>query len=88
MKQPLLKLIKQNQIIWKFRANCPIKHYYYKKNISSYVKYYKCRNTKFVPLCTLQGKYKHTYKAYHFNRHLIRNNLIKDNFSSATTPSW
>jgi hypothetical protein len=92
MRKNIIKKISTTQKIFKFSKICLINTYYKSIFLSKYSKLPSTkeplRTTKYVPVCQIQGNCKRTLKVFQFNRHIIRSNTYKYNFSSLTSNTW
>lgn len=93
MKKKLIRKIVTNQKLLKYTGVCFIKNFFKQKLISKYGLINENqvsinRTTKYVPLCQIQGRFKRSLKIFQFNRHLIRSNTYKNNFTSLTSNIW
>lgn len=89
MRKNLIKKLTTTQKLLKFSQKCFIKNFYKKLIIPAYSKlsmeFNPLRTTKYVPICQIQGNCKRTLKVFQFNRHIIRSNVYKQNFSSLSS---
>ena len=89
MRKNLIKKISTTQKLSKFAKKCFIKSFYKTLVLPQYTQLPllndPVRTTKYVPICQIQGNCKRTLKIFQFNRHIIRSNMYKQNFSSLTS---
>lgn len=90
MRKKLIRKIITNQKLLKLKDICYIKKFFKTMQVTNYGllnegQVNSHRSTKYVPICQIQGRFKKTLNVFQFNRHIIRANQHKKQFSSLTS---
>lgn len=93
MKKKIIRKLITTQKLTKYTKVCFIKKFFKNNIIKNYgggneLNVNINRTTKYVPVCTIQGRFKKTLKIFQFNRHIIRTNTIKHQFESLHSNVW
>lgn len=93
MKKKIIRKLTTNQKLTKYLDGCFIKKFFKHNVITRYgsgneLSVNVNRTSKYVPICTIQGRFKKTLKIFQFNRHIIRTNTIKHQFESLHSNIW